>query len=189
MNEQRRLLLAGAAALLPTAGAQAASQGGSAATPRRIPPGNPGEFDFLNGEWRITHRRLTAPDTWDTFEGEATCFGILGGVASVEELRIPARNFSGMGLRILDVEARVWSDFWVNAKSGVLTTPGTTGGFIDGAGLFMSDDMDGDTPIIVRGLWDRITPISCRWSQAVSRDGGASWQDNWLMEWTRAPAG
>lgn len=47
--------------------------------------------------------------------------GILGGVISVEERRIPARNFSGMGLRMLDVEPKLWADYWVNGKSGVLT--------------------------------------------------------------------
>ena len=61
-----------------------------------------GEFDFLNGEWTIAQRRLKAPGDWDVFEGQATCWSILGGVASVEELRIPARDFSGMGLRTLD---------------------------------------------------------------------------------------
>jgi hypothetical protein len=28
----------------------------------------------------------------------------------VEELRIPVRNFNGMGLRLLDVKKRVWVD-------------------------------------------------------------------------------
>jgi hypothetical protein len=42
--------------------------------------------------------------------------GILAGVGSVEELRIPARNFSGMGLRLLDLEKKVWADHWVNAN-------------------------------------------------------------------------
>jgi hypothetical protein len=34
---------------------------------------------------------------FDEFESEATAFSILGGLASVEELRMPARSFSGMG--------------------------------------------------------------------------------------------
>ena len=151
-------------------------------------PGKPGDFDFLSGEWKIRHRRLKAQggDEWDEFEGEATCWSILGGIGSIEELRIPARNFSGMGLRLLDVEQRIWSDFWVNARSGVLTTPGQTGSFENGDGIFGADDMDGDTPIKVRGVWDRITPTSCRWHQAISRDEGKSWQANWYMDWTRA---
>ncbi|HEX8877214.1 MAG TPA: hypothetical protein VF777_10725 [Phycisphaerales bacterium] len=151
----------------------------------------PGEFDFLAGEWKIKHRRLKNPGPgakvkeWDEFEGEATCFTILAGVGSVEELRIPSRGFSGMGLRLLDVENKVWNDFWVNAKSGVLTTPGQTGDFENGVGTFGADDMDGDKPIKVKGVWDQITPNSCRWWQAVSWDDGKTWEENWVMEWTR----
>lgn len=151
-------------------------------------PGKAGDFDFLAGEWKIKHRRMKKAHTeeWEEFEGEATCWTILGGVGSVEELRIPARNFSGMGLRLLDVEKRVWSDFWVNAKSGVLTTPGQTGAFENGVGTFTADDKDGERPIKVKGVWDRITPSSCRWWQAVSWDDGKTWEPNWFMDWTRA---
>ena len=39
-------------------------------------------------------------------------YGILGGTVSVEELRIPARQFSGMGLRLLDPVRRLWADHW-----------------------------------------------------------------------------
>jgi hypothetical protein len=186
MDQQRRTILgaaAGAAAMLAGAGSTGGAQ---AAAPAKPTPGKPGDFNFLAGEWRIKHRRLPpGAKDWDLFEGEATCWNILGGVGSVEELRIPARNFSGMGLRLLDMTTHVWSDFWVNAKSGVLTTPGQTGSFENGAGIFGSDDMDGDKPIKVRGIWDQITPTSCRWSQAVSRDGGRTWDENWVMQWTR----
>jgi hypothetical protein len=111
--------------------------------------------------------------------------GLLAGVASVEELRIPARNFSGMGLRLLDVERRVWADFWVNSRSGVLTPPPAWGSFVGGVGLWDSDDLDGDRPVIVRGAWDQITPTSCRWYQARSHDDGKSWQETWVMQWQR----
>jgi hypothetical protein len=149
-------------------------------------PGKPGDFNFLAGEWKISHRQLKADGTsWDEYEGEATCWTILGGVGSVEELRIPARGFCGMGLRLLDVQQHIWSDFWVNARSGVLTAPGMPGSFEEGAGIFIADDVDGDQPIKVRGVWDRITPTSCRWHQAISRDGGETWQENWFMDWVR----
>lgn len=158
--------------------------------PARPTPGRPGDFDFLSGEWRIENwkRRspLTAPKAeWDHFPGEATCHGILAGVGSVEELRIPARGFSGMGLRLLDVKAQVWSDFWVNAKSGVLTTPGQTGSFEGGVGSFWSDYEEDGRAMISAGLWDRITPVGCRWRQVVSADGGKTWAHDWVMHWTR----
>jgi len=79
------------------------------------PVGKPGDFDFLTGEWRI-HNKFREGEKWIEFPGEATVAGILGGIASVEELRIPARGFSGMGLRLLNVEKKIWSDHWVNAK-------------------------------------------------------------------------
>ena len=147
-----------------------------------------GDFDFLAGEWRIAHRRLKAPGEWDTFDGEATCWTILGGNGSVEELRIPARDFHGMGLRLLEKDKAVWMDYWVNGRDCALATPGMPGGFRDGAGIFEVDEDDAGTPIKVRGVWDRITPSSCRWHQAVSRDGGATWEENWIMEWRRSGA-
>lgn len=159
----------------------------AAASPCRN-PGRPGDFDFLAGSWNIQHRQLKNPATrlWDEFKGEATCWSILGGVGSIEELRIPARAFSGLGLRLLDVQQRLWSDFWVNARSGVLTTPGTTGCFEQGVGTFLADESEDGRPIKVRGVWDRITPTSCRWRQGTSRDGGRTWEDNWIMDWARA---
>lgn len=149
--------------------------------------GRPNDFHFLHGEWKIRNRRLSSKeaDTWDEFDGEATCWSILSGIASIEELRIPSRNFFGMGLRILDVEKRIWNDFWINARSGILTTPGQAGVFENGVGTFTADDVDGEKPIKVRGVWDQITPDSCRWSQAVSYDQGQSWKENWIMNWTR----
>lgn len=149
-------------------------------------PGKPGDFDFLQGSWTIAHQRLLKPGEWDHFTGEATCWSILGGVASIEELRIPARDFSGMGLRTLDMKTLVWSDYWLNAKWGVLGAEGVKGGFVRGDGVFLSDDVDGDTPIKVIGLWDRITPTSCRWRQGVSRDGAKTWDWNWIMDWTHS---
>lgn len=183
----RRSLLTTAAALavaqvaLP-AGALEQTTGDGATPPRGVAA--PGDFDFLSGEWRIRHRRLV-DGAWDEFEGEATCWSLLGGRAHVEELRIPARDFAGSGIRLLDAGRQVWADYWVNAKSGVLGVPPSTGVFAEGAGVFESAETDHGQPILVRGTWDRITGDSHRWHQAVSRDGGESWQMNWEMFWTR----
>lgn len=155
---------------------------------RRVPPGKPGEFDFLAGHWNIANRWRANPDAteWLEFKGESTCWTVMSGVGSVEELRIPERNFFGMGLRVLDVEKKVWMDYFVNAKSGVLGGEGTPGGFEDGAGTFVSEDEEDGRTVLWRGVWDRITPNSCRWHQGRSKDGGRTWDDTWLMDWTRA---
>ncbi len=184
----RRAMLQSAAAIaitqLATDTALAAAPGAPAAG---TPPAKAGDFDFLAGHWKIAHKRLKGPgEGWDTFAGEATCWTILGGAGSIEELRIPARNFSGLGIRLLEIKQRIWADYWVSGGDGVLSTPGMTGTFENGAGVFTADDKDGNQPIKVRGVWDRITPTSCRWHQAVSRDDGKTWEENWFMDWTRA---
>lgn len=185
---RRSLLLAAAAGLgLAPASLQALGAAPAPAPDAGAPPGKVGEFNFLAGTWKIRHRRPKGTDgtTWDEFSGEATCWTVLGGAGSIEELRIPSRNFSGLGIRLLDQEKHLWTDFWVSGSSGVLAPPGTTGSFQDGVGTFVADDVDGQTPIKVRGVWDRITPTSCRWSQAISRDGGATWREDWVMHWVR----
>lgn len=172
---------------IATATGIAAMSQPAAAKPSQIPAapeGKPGDFDFLSGEWRI-HNRFLEKDKWIEFPAEASVFGILKGICSVEELRIPARNFSGTGIRLLDVEKRVWSDHWVNAKSGVMTVPGQTGGFKDGAGAFYSEDLEAAKPMLYRGVWDEITRTSCRWRQGWSDDAGKTWHDTWIMGWTR----
>jgi hypothetical protein len=190
MNFSRRnLVSAGAvlplATLLPAIGsAQPMTFDPIPALPKTPTPGKPGDFDFLSGEWRIKNRSIVN-GTWLEYDSEATVYGILKGICSVEELRIPARDFSGMGLRLLDVQKREWSDFWVNAKSGVLTSPGQIGSFENGAGIFTSDYEDKGKQMKSAGVWDLITPKSCRWRQAVSADGGKTWEHNWIMDWTR----
>ncbi len=189
-NHDRRTLLLASASAGIALGLTSLGQTSAADVPQKaLEPavGRPGDFKFLEGEWRIRHRRLKAgaTDIWDEFDGEASCWTILNGVGSVEELRIPSRDFSGMGLRLLDLEKSLWSDFWVNGKSGVLTTPGMTGVFRDAVGIFESDDVHEGKPIKVRGIWDRITATTCRWHQTVSDDSGKTWKPNWFMDWKR----
>jgi hypothetical protein len=178
LRRERRTVLQSAAALaiakiaLDAAPAYAA---GRAAT---------GDFNFLAGEWRIANR-MKQGESWIEFPGEASVHTLPGGNASVEELRIPARNFSGIGLRLYDAAAGVWNDHWINGQQRTVNPP-MPGTFENGVGTFMADDEDNGTPIKARGVWDRITPNSCRWFQGVSRDGGATWTDTWFMDWTRA---
>ncbi|MFY9510994.1 MAG: hypothetical protein WAQ05_08485, partial [Rubrivivax sp.] len=148
-------------------------------------PGKPGDFGFLSGDWAIRHQRLGDDGRWERFDGEASCHGLLAGACSVEELRIPARKFSGMGLRLLDLQQRVWMDHWVSGSHGVLTLPGMSGSFEQGAGIFEADDEEDGKPIQVRGVWDQIGERACRWQQGVSRDGGAHWDVTWSMVWLR----
>ncbi|RZJ00412.1 MAG: hypothetical protein EOP39_24185 [Rubrivivax sp.] len=190
-NPDRRQLLQAAAAITIAGNAAAAAPAepvpGPAMTgplPATRTPGKPGDFDFLSGRWKIiNHKRRHG--VWDAFEGEATVHPILAGICSIEELRIPARQFSGMGLRLLDVRKAQWSDFWVNGAAGELGAQGLPGSFEGDAGIFQEQSEEDGKPVLYRSVWDRITPTSCRWQQATSRDGGKTWMMDWSMDWTR----
>ena len=41
-------------------------------------------------------------------------------------------------------------------------------------------------PILVRFIWSGITTPTPRWEQSFSDDGGATWETNWIMEFSRA---
>ena len=183
-SERRTLLKCAAASLTFAAAGLPAAAYPAPAAPQGV--GKPGDFDFLAGKWKISHRQAKKSGEWDTFAGEATCFTILGGVGSIEELRVPARDFMGSGIRLLDLEKQVWNDYWVNAKSGVLGCPdGLRGAFVDGVGTFTASEEENGQTLISRGVWDRITPTSCRWRQGLSKDGGKTWQEDWFMDWNR----
>lgn len=148
------------------------------------PTGKKGDFDFLTGEWKIHHRWYDGAQ-WLEFDGEATVHGLLEGLGSIEELRIPARNFFGLGLRLLDTQQKLWADYWIPGETGVLEPSPAWGSFVDGVGHWDGDDQEGEQKRIQRGCWDRITKKSCRWFSATSRDDGATWQENWVMDWQR----
>jgi hypothetical protein len=90
-----------------------------------------------------------------------------------------------MGIRLLDPKTLVWNDYWVSGKERAIGEPGLTGGFTNGVGTFTAEDSSGGVRVKYRGVWDRITGASHRWRQGVSKDGGATWDDTWLMDWTR----
>ena len=39
--------------------------------------------------------------------------------------------------------------------------------------------------VYARFIWSDITATACRWEQALSADGGQTWETNWIMDFTR----
>ncbi|NEX91999.1 hypothetical protein [Caulobacter sp. 17J65-9] len=146
------------------------------------------DFDFLTGAWAVTNRRLkqrhVGADDWDEFPGSMTCRPLLGGVANVDEIVFPTKGFSGATVRTFDRASAQWSLYWINSATGGLFPP-VHGRFEDGRGEFLGDDEDDGRPVKVRFVWSDVTPVSARWEQAFSIDGGRTWEVNWVMEFSR----
>ena len=147
-------------------------------------------FDFLVGEWRVHHRR-TPPGSreWVEFDGTCSNRALMDGAANIEEhvLNAPAGAYRAAGLRSFDPKTAEWSIWWLDERyPGGPLDPPVKGRFEDGVGTFQSDYVAGGKPMRVRFLWSDITPTSARWEQALSSDGGKTWEVNWIMEFRRA---
>ena len=145
-------------------------------------------FDFLHGRWRVAHRKLkqrhVGSQDWDVFGATATCEPRMGGLVNVEEIAMPERDVSGVSLRSFDLATGLWSIWWISSLEGRLRPP-VTGGFKDGVGVFEGEDDDDGRTVLARYVWSDITPGSARWTQSFSLDGGATWEANWIMDFTR----
>ena len=146
------------------------------------------DFHFLYGRWAVIHRRLkergVGCQDWDEFEGITFCQGLMGGLCNVDENDFPDRGFQGLTFRSFDVEKQRWSIYWVNSRQGVLEAP-VHGRFENGVGRFVGEDLDAGRPVKVAFTWDATTAGVAHWSQAFSYDGGATWETNWTMAFTR----
>ncbi|HEY2887909.1 MAG TPA: hypothetical protein VGJ17_04790 [Candidatus Limnocylindrales bacterium] len=151
-----------------------------------------GDFDFLNGRWTVRSRRLkdrlVGSDAWDAFEGEAWNHSFFDGAGNWDEISFPSQGFKGQSLRLLNRATGEWSIYWANSLTGTIFTP--TIGRFEGEGAarrgdFYGDDEEGGRPIRVHFSWSDITPTSAVWAQEFSADGGATWERNWVMEFSR----
>ncbi|MEQ1864667.1 MAG: DUF1579 domain-containing protein [Micropepsaceae bacterium] len=152
--------------------------------------GAPNDFDFLVGHWTVYHRRLKArlagSTEWEEFAGTSTLWKTLGGLGTVDDnvLELPGGTYRALTIRAFNPDTRQWSIWWLDARHPDIEPP-VRGGFKDGVGTFVGDDVFNGRPIKVRFRWSQITPASAHWDQAFSPDGGATWEENWHMDFTR----
>jgi len=179
-------LLAAASGLLPLAKAfaQAPDTDISAS-------GAAHDFDFFIGTWTVAHRRLkqrlAGNRDWEEFGGSCHVRSILGGQANVDDsvVNLPGGAYRGIGLRAFDPKTQRWADWWLDGRHPHRLDAPVIGRFAGGVGTFLSDDAFEGRPIKVRGVWSRIAADSLQWEQAFSPDGGANWETNWVMRYTR----
>ncbi|HJV61360.1 MAG TPA: DUF1579 domain-containing protein [Albitalea sp.] len=185
------LAIAGACAIAAPSGAlgEAASNAMTAAP--ATPIGSPHDFDFEHGRWRTTLRRrlhpLSGSDVWADYAGTTVVHPLLGGRANVVELDVSGRegHIQALSLRLYDPKDQRWTLNFSNAASGTLAVP-MTGGFGGAArGVFYSLEDFGGRRVLVRFVIESTNRDTCRFEQAFSADGGATWETNWIAVDTR----
>lgn len=147
-------------------------------------------FDFLHGLWKVRHRKLRArlaDDTaWDEFDGDCECRPMRLGRGNFEDHMIgqPAGAYTASATRYFNERSRQWAIYWIDSRFNSVEPP-VLGGFRDGVGTFLADDSLNGKPIKVRFIWSDTASSAPHWEQAFSPDGGASWETNWTMRFTR----
>ena len=152
------------------------------------------DFDWEIGNW-ATHVRVlrnplsgAAPD-WAEFRGTSLVKPILGGRANSVELSVKNDKgaIEGVSLRLYNVSSRQWSLNYATVRGGVMTAP--VYGQFDGKGrgtFYGQDVIDGRT-VLVRFVINSVSPKEARFEQGYSRDGGVTWETNWIAVDTRLP--
>jgi hypothetical protein len=144
------------------------------------------DFDFNFGHWTTRVSRLQQPlggsKKWEDYNGASQIEPVWNGRASLFELNMkgPAGEVHGVGLRLYNTEAHQWSLNWANSQGGPPGVP-TVGGFESGKGEFLDQELYKGRAIFVRNGFSNITAGSSRFEQAFSVDGGKTWETNWVM--------
>jgi hypothetical protein len=148
------------------------------------------DFDFFIGRWKVHHRilrqRLTGSNEWNEFEGTVIARKVLGGIGNADEflMDLQTGQVEAMTLRLFNPKSQEWSIYWASSTTGVLDTP-MIGKFENGRGEFYGHEVNDNKHVYSRFIWSEISETSCRWEQALSADGGKTWETNWVMEFTR----
>jgi hypothetical protein len=152
----------------------------------------PTDFDFLIGNWDVSHcrlkERLAGCTEWVKFTGTSETRKVLGGSGNIEDntLQLPEGTYRAVALRSFNSSKGEWAIWWLDSRSPwSLDTP-VIGSFANGVGLFYANDTFSGRPIRVRFTWTASNPEAPRWEQAFSQDAGATWETNWTMDFSRS---
>ena len=150
------------------------------------------DFDFEFGKWLVRHRRLkerlVGCQEWEEFSGTSETRPVLGGSGCIEDnlIDFPSGSYRAIAIRAFDPALQSWAIWWLSSVNPhSLETP-VIGRFVEDTGTFLAEDTIDGRPIQTRFLWLNTQTRTPRWEQAMSIDGGLSWETNWIMEFEPA---
>jgi hypothetical protein len=148
------------------------------------------DFDPLIGSWKYHLKRRTNPltgsTTWVEFDGTGVDYKVWDGRAQLDTIEVdgPTGHITGLTLRLYNPQSHEWSLYWANARDGLMFVP-QIGEFKNGRGEFFSQDTINGKTIFVRFDWTNLTTGTPHFEQSFSKDGGKTWEVNWITDQTR----
>ena len=149
------------------------------------------EFDFDIGNWKTHSKRLMHPlsgkNDWAEMDGVTHVTAVWGGKANLAEFA--ANGSAGpmelLALRIYNPTTKQWSINFAHPKGGTLGDIPGIGQMQDGRITFFDQEpINGKATLVRFSIWG-ITADTAQSEQAFSRDGGKTWEVNWINEYTR----
>lgn len=160
------------------------------------PSSSSADFDFLQGKWKMYHRRLNKRlencKDWTEFESYDEDRKILNGIGNIDSYftsELPGmegKPFEGFTLRLFNAKTKLWSLYWVASNSGILDPP-VVGSFENNIGHFFGRDRFKGKEIVFMFRWDVRNKEKPVWGQAITTDKGKTWEWNWynVLEQTK----
>jgi hypothetical protein len=145
------------------------------------------QFNFLEGEWDAICRSPRPDGSWGEGPGSLKATKVLGGCVSLEFFEGPYEGMiiKGLGLRAFNPQTSQWEHTWTDtsAPGGFLVWRGRFAG--DAIDLFGQWEDETGRPIRSRLTWSRITDRTAHWESHRSTDGGKTWTQHWVIDFTR----
>jgi hypothetical protein len=148
------------------------------------------DFDFGFGTWHTSIEKLDRSfvhsNTWLKFSGTVTGAKIWKGAATLEEIEADGagRHFEILSVRTYNPQTHQWSITGASSAGGPLG-PSMYGTFNNGRGVFYDQEPSNGRMVLVRQTFFDISANAYSFEQALSDDGGATWEPNFKAHLTR----
>jgi hypothetical protein len=145
------------------------------------------QFDFWRGDWNVNNRYLVEGTWRDVGLAEVRVFPVVGGCGVVElwDGMLGRQRIRGFSARSWNPSDSTWTLVlnWPQPNRATFST--LTGTFRHGRGDFITESTGGDGLVITRYTFSDISQGRFRWNDGISRDSGATWRTQWIMEYSR----
>jgi hypothetical protein len=136
-------------------------------------------FDFWVGDWDLT---------WTTNDGKTAkatnrIVKILDGKVIQENFSFSSGQFKGTSISVYNPVKKTWHQAWADTQGGYFDLEGDVDG--DKRIFKTKPQQQNGQQIIRRMVFYDIKPGSLKWDWELSRDGGATWQLQWRINYVR----